>query len=143
VTWAVVVALFVGACGSGEETPRRESATATPSLQVSALIPTDVSPTNPEPTIELIREWVAVFRVAQADKLEEETQELLRLVPKNIAIAPIVCWVGLREKLGNAQGYVAAVVAESREELEAAVEKVGREPILVGEFPAMCGHVRG
>ncbi|HEV2906538.1 MAG TPA: hypothetical protein VGZ50_04405, partial [Actinomycetota bacterium] len=65
----------------------------------------------------------------------------LRLVPRNIAISPINCWVGLPEKLGDPQGeslYVAAVWAASREELEGAVEKLGREPILVGEFPAMC-----
>jgi hypothetical protein len=54
---------------------------------------------------------------------------------------PSGCWVGLPEKLGNPEGdsvYVAAVVAESREELEQVVEKVGREPLLEGEFPAVC-----
>lgn len=139
VTWAVVVTLLVGACGSGEETPRRQSAAATPTRHVSAVpTPTDLVATDPEPTVELLREWVAVFRVAEVEELEDETQELLRLVPKNIAIAPIICWVGLREKLSNAKGYVSAVVAESREELDRVVEKVGREPILEGEFPTMC-----
>jgi hypothetical protein len=101
--------------------------------------------TDPEPTIDLSREWVAVFRFAEVDRLDAETQELLRLVPKHIAISPIGCWVGLVEKLGNPQGeslYVAAVVARSREELEKVIKRVGREPILEGEFPAMCGHVR-
>jgi hypothetical protein len=141
-TWAVVVTLLVGACGSGEKTPRRESATATPIAKVGATpTPTGVTSTDPEPTIDLIREWVAVFRVADAQDLQKETEEFLRLVPHNIAIAPIGCWVGLPEKLGNPEGdsvYVAAVVAESREELEQVVEKVGREPLLEGEFPAVC-----
>jgi hypothetical protein len=143
VAWAVAVTLLAGACGSGE-TPRREVATATPTVRVSpSATPTTVVGSEPEPTptVELIREWVAVFRVADARDLQKETDELLRLVPHNIAIAPIGCWVGVPEKLGNPEGdsvYVAAVVAESREELQRVVEKVGREPILVGEFPAMC-----
>jgi hypothetical protein len=146
--WAAVVTQLLGACGSGEETPRRQSATATPTRQVSAApTPTDLIATDPEPTVELLREWVAVFRVAEArdPDLQDETQELLRLVPMNIAISPVGCWVGLLERLGNPQGeslYVSAVVAESRQELGRVVGKVGREPILQGEFPAMCGHVR-
>ena len=101
--------------------------------------------TDPEAAVGLLREWVAVFRVAEVDQLDEETQKFMRLVPHNIAISPIGCWVGLPERLGNPQGeslYVAALWAESRKELERAVEKVGRKPILMGEFPAMCGHVR-
>lgn len=141
-TWVVVVTLLVGACGSGEGTARRQSATATPTRQVSAApTPTDLIATDPEPTVELLREWVAVFRVAASEDLRPETDEFLRLVPKNIAIAPIGCWVGLQGKLGNPQGesvYVAAVVAESRQELDRVVEKIGREPLLLGEFPAMC-----
>jgi hypothetical protein len=132
----VVVTLLVGACGSGEKTPRRQSATATP---------TDMIATDVEPTVELPEEWVAVFRVADVRDLQEETQELLRLVPRNIAISPIGCWVGLLERLGNPQGeslYVSAVVAGSRKELGRVVGRVGREPILQGEFPGMCGHVR-
>lgn len=144
--WVAVVTQLLGACGSGEETPRRQSATATPTRQVSAAsTPTDLIATDPEPTVELLREWVAVFGVAEAQDLQAETQELLRLVPRNIAISPIGCWIGLVEKLGNPQGeslYVSAVVAESRKELERVVGKVGREPILQGEFPAMCGHLR-
>lgn len=145
-TWVVVVTLLVGACGSGEGTPRRQSATATPTRQVSAApTPTDLVATDPEPTVGSLREWVAVYRVAEAQDLQAEIQELLRLVPRNIAISPIGCWVGLAEKLGNPQGeslYVSAVVAESRKELSRVVGKVGREPILQGEFPTMCGHVR-
>jgi hypothetical protein len=142
VTWAVVVTLLVGACGSGERTPRQESATATPTRQVSAApTPTDLIATDPEPIVDLLQEWVAVFRVAASEDLRPETDEFLRLVPKNIAIAPIGCWVGLRERLGNPKGesvYVAAVVAESRQELDRVVERIGREPILLGKFPAMC-----
>lgn len=137
--------LFVGACGSGE-TPGRRSATATPTVSVDATTtPTDAVPPPSESTVELQREWVAVFRVADAQDLEKETEEFLRVVPQNIAIAPIGCWVGLPDKLGNPEGdsvYVAAVVAESRPKLDEAVDKIGREPILEGEFPLMCGHVR-
>jgi hypothetical protein len=84
--------------------------------------------------------------VAEVDELDEETQEFMRLVPENIAISPVGCWVGLPEELGNPQGdnpYAAAIVAESREELDGAIQMLDREPVLVGEFPAMCGHVRG
>jgi hypothetical protein len=127
-------------------TSRRESATTVPTPQASvAPTPTDLVARDPEPTVERPREWVAVFRVAEVEKLEQETQELLRLVPKNIAVSPIGCWVGLPKKLGNPTGesvYVSAVVAESRQELDGVIEKVGREPILKGEFPTMCGHVR-
>lgn len=133
VAWAVAVTLLVGACGSGERV-RRGGGPATP----TTVVPSEPEPT---PTVEPIPEWVAVFRVADARDLKKETDEFLRLVPDNIAIAPIGCWVGLPEELGNTQGdsvYVAAVVAESRGELKGVVEKVGREPILVGEFPAMC-----
>jgi hypothetical protein len=133
-TRAAVATLLLGACGSGEGTPPGQEATATPTRQVSAF-PT---PTEPEPSLELPREWVAVFRVAEAQQLNEETQELLRLVPHNIAIAPVICWVGLRERLDNATGYVSAVVADSRNQLDRVVRKVGRQPILVGEFPSMC-----
>lgn len=142
VAWAVVVALFVGACGSGEGTTRPESATPAPARTPNAAPTlTDPATTQPDPTVDHPREWVAVFRVAELEQLEEETQELLRLVPRNIAISPIGCWVGLREKLGNPSGesvYVSAVVAESREELELVVQKVGREPMLTGQFPLMC-----
>jgi hypothetical protein len=141
-TWAVVVGLLAGACGSGETTSRRESATTAPTPQPTvAPTATDVAATVVEPTVELPQEWVAVFRVADVDALHKETQELLRLVPRNIAVAPIGCWVGLMEELGNPVGesvYVSAVVADTRRELERVVDKVGRQPILVGEFPAMC-----
>jgi hypothetical protein len=123
---------MVGACGSGEKAPRPESATPTT---------TDAIAKEPEPTVELVREWVAVFRVAEAQELNDEAQELFQLVPHNVAVGPIGCWVGLPEKLGSPKGesvYVSAVVAESRQELDRVVEKVGREPILLGEFPAMC-----
>lgn len=139
-----VATLLAGACGSGDRTPRGfATATVSPAGQAT---PKSSAPTDPESTVERPREWVAVFRVAEVDELDEETKEFMRLVPDNIAISPVGCWVGLAAELGNPQGenpYAAALVAESREELEAAVEKVGREPILVGEFPAMCGHVRG
>lgn len=136
-----VATLLTGACGSGDRTPRGfATATATPTGDATETS-TSVAPTDPEPTFQLPRDWVAVFRVAEVEHLDDETQEFMRLVPHNIAIAPIGCWVGVPERLGNPEGdsvYVAAVVADSREELEEVIEKVGREPILVGEFPAMC-----
>lgn len=137
-----VAMLLTAACGSGDRAPRGfATATATPTGQATA----SPTPTEPEPSVELPREWVAVFRVAELDQLDEETEEFMRLVPDNIAISPISCWVGLPERLGRPQEenlpYVAALWAESRKALERAVEKVGRKPILIGEFPAMCGHV--
>lgn len=140
-----VATLLTGACGSGDRTPRGfATATATPDGEAPQTS-TSVAPADPEPTVQVRREWVAVFRVAEVDQLDEVTQELMRLVPNNVAISPISCWVGLPERLGRPQGenfpYVAALWAESRQELERAVEKVGRKPILLGEFPAMCGHV--
>lgn len=145
-----VVSLVVGACGSGEGSARRGGATAsTPAgptpIVVGPTAPTPAGPTPAvvEPTLDLLREWVAVFRVADIgdDRLDKEIQELLRLVPMNIAVGPVGCWVGLRERLGNPPGetsWVSAVVAGSRTELERVVDKVGRQPLLVGEFPAMC-----
>jgi hypothetical protein len=132
--WAAVTTLLVGACGSGEGTPGERRGAAAPTLQQSA----SPTATEPEPSLELPREWIAVFRVGEAQHLNEEAQELLRLVPKNVAVAPVICWPGLRERLDNATGYVSAVVAGSRNELDRVVQKVGREPILVGEFPTMC-----
>jgi hypothetical protein len=142
VAWAAVVTLLVGACGSGETSPRREGATAAPTSQLSpSPRPTDVLPTEVEPAVGLPPEWIAVFRVGEAQDLNEEAQDLLRLVPKNVAVAPIGCWVGLPKQLGNPTGesvYVSAVVAETRQELNRVIGKAGREPILVGEFQAMC-----
>jgi hypothetical protein len=138
VVWAVV-ALLIGACASGNRTSRRQS--ATPALTPTTPVPTDPTTAVPEPTVEHPREWVAVFRVAEVADLDADTEELLRLVPKNIAISPIGCWVGVRERLGNPTGeslYVSAVVADSREELDRVVRKVRREPILRGEFAVMC-----
>jgi hypothetical protein len=123
-------------CGN-EASPRHLSPTAATPTGAAA----SEGHSIPDPADGAPSEWIAVFRAAPPEDLEGETEELLRLSPENIAIAPVACWVGLREKLGLAGGeapYVSAVVAESRPELERLVQSVGREPILTGRFPAMC-----
>ncbi len=133
VTWCLAL---VG-CGSDELQPRQLSPTAATTTGA-----TEIQGGRPPDNIDALpREWIAVFRVAPAEDLEGETQELLRLVPENVAIAPIPCWVGLGERLSHPRGerlYVSAAVAESRRELERVVDKVGRAPILEGMFPTMC-----
>lgn len=96
---------------------------------------------DPPVSPSLPTEWVAVFVVDDVQNLQDETQELMRTSAEHIAIAPIACWIGLSEALGNPQGespYVAAVVASSQEELRSVVQAVGRETLFEGELPAMC-----
>ena len=73
------------------------------------------------------------------DSLDPSTEELLDAAGGNIAVQPVQCWEGLAADLGvNAGEYAAAVIASSKDELDAVVEEVGREPIGTGEYEAFC-----
>ncbi len=93
-----------------------------------------------DPSADSNDEWVSVFDVAEdpAD-LDPGTDELMEAVGGAIAISPASCWTGLAERLdADPDNYVAAVVASDRSELEDVTVEVGRQPLVTGEFPALC-----
>lgn len=87
-----------------------------------------------------VSEFVAVFETARdVDDLDEITDELLEVAPRNIAVSPASCWKGLPPSLGVSRNhYVAAVVAQTGNELDFVIERVGRAPIFYGQLRARC-----
>lgn len=121
IRWTVVgLALVVGtaACGNGE------GGEGTP------------SPGSRFPTV-----WLAVFE-STADPnepgFEERGQEVKERAGRAISISPEGCFVDLPDEVAPAGGYVLAVRGESEEEMAAAVDRVGREPIFAGQVQDMC-----
>jgi hypothetical protein len=107
-------------------------------MERAALLPPDGGP--PDAGAQGLLEWVAVFDVAEdPGDLEPGTDELMEAAGGAIAISPASCWSGLAVRLGAEPGdYVAAVVAQTRSELEAVTARVGRRPLVSGEFQAHC-----
>ena len=93
-----------------------------------------------EPIPTSPREWVAVFDAARRiEALDPSQDELLDTAGRNIAVGQVECWTGLASEVGAGAGwYVAAVVAPTEEELDAAVARVGRELMFRGELEAHC-----
>jgi hypothetical protein len=98
-------------------------------------------PGSPSPTFEDVtgvspgsREYLAVFETAEdPEDLEALQEEILEEAPANAAISPAGCWDEVPSELGVSSGdYVAGVVAASPEQLQEAVDAVGREPIFEG-----------
>jgi hypothetical protein len=87
-----------------------------------------------------VSEFVAVFESARdPEDLEEITQELMEIAPRNIAVSPASCWKGLAPSMGVSRNtHVAAVVAATGNELDFVVERVGRIPIFYGQLRARC-----
>lgn len=61
-------------------------------------------------------------------------------VGRAILTAPAGCHGGLAQTLGVSESdYFVGVRADTRAELDDAVERSGREPILTGELEILCG----
>jgi hypothetical protein len=118
---AGVVALGATACGDRQ--PRAGPASPSPTFEDV----TTISPGHPE--------FLAVFETAaDPEDLESVQEEILEEAPENVAVSPAGCWEEVPDELGVSAGdYVAGVVAASAEELQEAVEAVGREPIFEGQ----------
>jgi hypothetical protein len=118
----LALALF-GACGG--------NAGSGPGSGVSAA----VSPSGgPSPT------WLAAFRVeADSNALNADTDAIVEAAGPAIFAGPAACFVGFpSEHLPAPDAYVLGVVAPTRAEVEAAVDRVGRDPLFVVRVTAMC-----
>ncbi len=109
--------------------------------EVGVLPPGPVAPQPvPTPVAGGVLEFIAVFDVARGqDDLDPSTRELIATAGPNVTVADAGCWDGLPRKLGVGRSfYVAAVVAPTEEELEAAIQRVGREPIFRDRIVTYC-----
>jgi hypothetical protein len=118
---AGIVALGTTACA--DQQPRAGPESPSPTFEDV----TTVSPGHPE--------FLAVFETAaDPEDLESVQEEILEEAPENVAVSPAACWEEVPDELGISGGdYVAGVVAATAEELQEAVEAVGREPIFEGQ----------
>jgi hypothetical protein len=62
------------------------------------------------------------------------TDEIIAASPENVAESPAGCWEEVPEALDLGEDdYVAGMVATSPEDLQEAVDAVGREPVFEGQ----------
>ena len=87
-----------------------------------------------------VSEFIAVFESARdVNDLDRITKELMKLVPRNMAVSPATCWKGLPSALGIPRdSYVAGVVATTGNELDFVIGEVGLQPIFYGQLTARC-----
>jgi len=117
---AIVLLLVLAACGS-DETPRIE-----PSATVG------------EGTA-FVTVWLAGLRTAEdPNDLDDDTQELLAIVPSALVVSPVMCFRDLPEALAEQSDYVLGLISESRSELDREVAKTGREPLFVVRVRDYC-----
>jgi len=114
--------LAVGA-GCAEDERPQAGPTTSPTFE-------DVTGTSPG-TLE----WLAVFETAEdSTELEDIQDEIIEASPENVAVSPAGCWEEVPGELGlEEDDYVAGVVATSPEDLQEAVDAVGREPVFEGQ----------
>ncbi|MGH2682881.1 MAG: hypothetical protein ACRDIX_06580 [Actinomycetota bacterium] len=122
---AAVLAVFLVACAGRQATP--------PATPPSEATPTGGSP-SPLPV------WIAVFRSADdPNHLEDDAEGLMERAGTAVVVAPEGCFGGLRGQGDVRAGeYVLAVTADSREELEAAVSRSEREPVVTARVEDLC-----
>jgi len=118
---AIVLLLVLTACGSDAESPRA----------------------NPSPTVEegtaFVTVWLAGLRTAEdPNDLDDDTQELLAIVPSALVVSPVVCFRDLPEALADQSDYVLGLISETRNELEHEIAKTGREPLFVVRVRDYC-----
>jgi hypothetical protein len=126
ITGAVVLAACGRGPGTGTESP---PATASPSV-----------PTTSSPDATGLRVWIAVFETAlDPNDLEGEARTLMERAGTAVVVSPEGCYEGLRGRDPVDPGdYVLAVVASSREELDAAIDRSGRDPVLTDMVEDLC-----
>lgn len=86
----------------------------------------------------VVTEWLAVFRTAtDVQALDADTAAVKAIVGGAIVVSPVNCFEGLTvDDPGTT--YVLGVVAPSKEQLDALVERVGRTAVFVGRVRTMC-----
>jgi hypothetical protein len=126
-TAGLLVALLLAGCGSlrGEApstTPPSGEATATPTSPGALSL------------------WIAVFESAEdPNDLERAAGELMERAGTAVVVAPEGCFGGLRGRGDVRAGeYVLAVVADSKDGLDAAVDRAGREPVVTASVVDLC-----
>lgn len=121
-------ALVLAACA-------REPVTSSPAPTASPGGSASPSPQASGPAV-----WIAVFETARdPNDLDSEARTLMERVGTAVVVGPEVCYGGLRGEDGVSPGeYVLAVVASSRNELEAAIERSGRDPVLTDRVEDLC-----
>jgi len=118
---AIVLLLVLAACASDAETPRTE-----PSGTVGK-------------GTAFVTVWLAGLRTAEdPNDLDDDTQELLAIVPSALVVSPVVCFRDLPEALAEQSDYVLGVISETRSELDREVALTGREPLFVVRVRDYC-----
>ena len=84
--------------------------------------------------------WLAGLRVeADPEDLQPDTQAMMEAAGTAIFAGPVLCFDSVpAEFVPSPDAYVLGLVAPSREELDAAVHRVGREPIFVVQVTNTC-----
>ncbi len=97
----------------------------------SAAIPTIAGPTPA---------WLAAFRIeADSNALNADTQAIMDMAGPAIFAGPVACFEGFpSERAPTSDAYVLGVIAPTRTEVEAAVERVGRDPLFVVRVTVTC-----
>lgn len=96
------------------------------------------TPTSVDPSA--LRVWIAVFEsAADPNDLENAAEKLMETAGTAVVVAPEGCFGGLRGKGEVRPGeYVLAVTADSKEGLEVAVVRAGREPLVTALVEDLC-----
>jgi hypothetical protein len=96
------------------------------------------TPTSAGPSA--LRVWIAVFEsAADPNDLESAAEKLMEAAGSAVVVAPEGCFAGLRGKAEVRPGdYVLAVTTDSKEGLEAAVVRAGREPVVTAPVEDLC-----
>jgi hypothetical protein len=91
-------------------------------------------PSGPAPA------WLAAFRVeSDSNALNADTEAIMEAAGPAIFAGPVACFGGFpSEHVPAPDAYVLGVVAPTRAEVEAAVERVGRDPLFVVQVTARC-----
>ena len=86
----------------------------------------------------IVSELLAVFRTASdVRELDADTAAVKEIVGGAIVVSPVNCFDGLPVDDPETT-YVLGVVAPSREQLDALVDRVGRPTIFAGYVRTMC-----
>jgi hypothetical protein len=91
----------------------------------------------------VLTEWVAVFHTAtDLAELDDDTEALMEVAPRNLVVGPVGCHGGLAEALAvsEADAYFSGVVARTRRALDRAVARASRHP-LFRDGPAFAGEL--
>ena len=86
----------------------------------------------------VVTEWLAVFRTAtDVQELDADTAGVKAIVGGAIVVSPVNCFDGLTvDDPGTT--YVLGVVAPSKKQLDALVDRVDRPTVFVGRVRTMC-----